>query len=231
MSERWRARLEERGTIPLKGKSEPIALYALKREGARAFARPTPRRRQPHKSSVAPSTFVLTYAPRGRPAAARGIGRGFVARTGLEEGVRRSVPCGRCSRWHPSRPLRSRPRRQVRRRRPSPRRRTHGTKRRNPRRPSSPPRPPSLEPEAQAEPASEERERVRIRSVSPPPAARGEQPAEPVEPERRPSIDRRRASGSTRLRPVSDAIGALLPQAPSVRRPRVRRPPPLPRRS
>ena len=38
LSERWRARLEERGSIPLKGKSEPIALYALKREVARPSA-------------------------------------------------------------------------------------------------------------------------------------------------------------------------------------------------
>ena len=38
LSERWRARLEERGSIPLKGKSEPIALYALKREGAQPSA-------------------------------------------------------------------------------------------------------------------------------------------------------------------------------------------------
>ncbi len=30
LSESWRARLAERGTIPLKGKSEPVALYALK---------------------------------------------------------------------------------------------------------------------------------------------------------------------------------------------------------
>jgi class 3 adenylate cyclase len=34
LGERWRARLEERGSIPLKGKSEPIALYALTRPGA-----------------------------------------------------------------------------------------------------------------------------------------------------------------------------------------------------
>ena len=32
VSERWRSRLEERGSIPLKGKSEPVALYALRRE-------------------------------------------------------------------------------------------------------------------------------------------------------------------------------------------------------
>ena len=32
LDERWRARLAERGTIPLKGKSEPVALYALNPE-------------------------------------------------------------------------------------------------------------------------------------------------------------------------------------------------------
>jgi class 3 adenylate cyclase len=38
LSEDWRARLEERGAMPLKGKSEPTALYALRREGARPAA-------------------------------------------------------------------------------------------------------------------------------------------------------------------------------------------------
>jgi class 3 adenylate cyclase len=41
-SEPWRARLDERGSMPLKGKSEPIALYALKREGAPSAATDTP---------------------------------------------------------------------------------------------------------------------------------------------------------------------------------------------
>jgi class 3 adenylate cyclase len=35
LGEGWRRRLEERGTMPLKGKSEPVAVYALRREGAR----------------------------------------------------------------------------------------------------------------------------------------------------------------------------------------------------
>ena len=35
LGERWRARLEERGSIPLKGKSEPVALYAPRGEGTR----------------------------------------------------------------------------------------------------------------------------------------------------------------------------------------------------
>jgi class 3 adenylate cyclase len=38
LSEEWRARLEERGSIPLKGKSEPTPLYALRREGVRRAA-------------------------------------------------------------------------------------------------------------------------------------------------------------------------------------------------
>jgi class 3 adenylate cyclase len=38
LSDRWRTRLDERGSIPLKGKSEPIAVYALTREGAQASA-------------------------------------------------------------------------------------------------------------------------------------------------------------------------------------------------
>ncbi len=32
LSERWRSRLDERGSTTLKGKSEPIALYAPRRE-------------------------------------------------------------------------------------------------------------------------------------------------------------------------------------------------------
>ena len=35
LDERWRGRLEERGSMPLKGKSEPIPLYALRGEHAR----------------------------------------------------------------------------------------------------------------------------------------------------------------------------------------------------
>jgi adenylate cyclase len=35
LSEEWRARLDERGSMPLKGKSAPIPLYALRGEGAR----------------------------------------------------------------------------------------------------------------------------------------------------------------------------------------------------
>jgi adenylate cyclase len=35
LDERWRGRLEERGSMPLKGKSEPIPLYALRGERAR----------------------------------------------------------------------------------------------------------------------------------------------------------------------------------------------------
>ena len=38
LSEEWRGRLEERGSIPLKGKSEPVALYALRREAVRPTA-------------------------------------------------------------------------------------------------------------------------------------------------------------------------------------------------
>ena len=38
LGDRWRARLEERGSIPLKGKSEPTALYAIKQEGAEPSA-------------------------------------------------------------------------------------------------------------------------------------------------------------------------------------------------
>lgn len=38
LSDSWRGRLEERGSIPLKGKSEPIPLYALRGEGARPSA-------------------------------------------------------------------------------------------------------------------------------------------------------------------------------------------------
>jgi class 3 adenylate cyclase len=34
LGESWRGRLEERGSMPLKGKSEPIPLYALRAEGA-----------------------------------------------------------------------------------------------------------------------------------------------------------------------------------------------------
>ena len=34
LSDRWRARLEERGSIPLKGKSEPVPVYALRGDGA-----------------------------------------------------------------------------------------------------------------------------------------------------------------------------------------------------
>lgn len=34
LDEHWRARLDERGSMPLKGKSEPIPLYALRAEGA-----------------------------------------------------------------------------------------------------------------------------------------------------------------------------------------------------
>jgi class 3 adenylate cyclase len=41
LSEEWRDRLEERGTIPLKGKSEPVALYALSAERARPAAADT----------------------------------------------------------------------------------------------------------------------------------------------------------------------------------------------
>jgi class 3 adenylate cyclase len=32
LSERWRALLDERGSMPLRGKSEPIALYVPRRE-------------------------------------------------------------------------------------------------------------------------------------------------------------------------------------------------------
>ena len=35
LSEEWRDRLDERGSMPLKGKSEPTSLYALRGEGAR----------------------------------------------------------------------------------------------------------------------------------------------------------------------------------------------------
>jgi class 3 adenylate cyclase len=38
LSERWRGRLEERGSMPLKGKSEPISLYTLRGESARPSA-------------------------------------------------------------------------------------------------------------------------------------------------------------------------------------------------
>ena len=38
VSETWRSRLEERGSIPLKGKAEPVPLYALRGEGARPAA-------------------------------------------------------------------------------------------------------------------------------------------------------------------------------------------------
>ena len=38
VSERWRSRLEERGSIPLKGKSDPVPLYALRGESARPAA-------------------------------------------------------------------------------------------------------------------------------------------------------------------------------------------------
>jgi class 3 adenylate cyclase len=38
LSEDWRGRLEERGSMPLKGKSEPIPLYSLRGEGARPSA-------------------------------------------------------------------------------------------------------------------------------------------------------------------------------------------------
>ena len=41
LSDERRARLEERGTMPLKGKSEPVALYALRREGLRPAAADT----------------------------------------------------------------------------------------------------------------------------------------------------------------------------------------------
>ena len=38
VGDEWRNRLDERGTIPLKGKSEPVALYALSPESARPSA-------------------------------------------------------------------------------------------------------------------------------------------------------------------------------------------------
>jgi class 3 adenylate cyclase len=38
LGEEWRGRLDERGSMPLKGKSEPIPLYALRGEGARPGA-------------------------------------------------------------------------------------------------------------------------------------------------------------------------------------------------
>jgi class 3 adenylate cyclase len=38
LADPWRARLEERGSMPLKGKSEPIPLYALRGEGMRPAA-------------------------------------------------------------------------------------------------------------------------------------------------------------------------------------------------
>jgi class 3 adenylate cyclase len=38
LSEKWRAQLDERGSMPLKGKSEPVALYALHGDGARPSA-------------------------------------------------------------------------------------------------------------------------------------------------------------------------------------------------
>ena len=38
LGEEWRGRLDERGSIPLRGKSEPIALYALRGEAARPAA-------------------------------------------------------------------------------------------------------------------------------------------------------------------------------------------------
>jgi len=38
LTERWRALLDERGSIPLKGKADPVPLYALRGEGARPSA-------------------------------------------------------------------------------------------------------------------------------------------------------------------------------------------------
>jgi class 3 adenylate cyclase len=38
LGETWRARLDERGSIPLKGKSEPVPLYAVRSDGARPAA-------------------------------------------------------------------------------------------------------------------------------------------------------------------------------------------------
>ena len=38
LNEKWRAQLDERGSMPLKGKSEPVALYALRGEGTRPSA-------------------------------------------------------------------------------------------------------------------------------------------------------------------------------------------------
>ena len=38
LSEKWRGRLDERGSMPLKGKSEPIPLYALRRGAVRPSA-------------------------------------------------------------------------------------------------------------------------------------------------------------------------------------------------
>ena len=38
LGEKWRAQLDERGSMPLKGKSEPVALYALRGDGLRPSA-------------------------------------------------------------------------------------------------------------------------------------------------------------------------------------------------
>jgi class 3 adenylate cyclase len=38
LDEKWRSRLDARGSIPLKGKSEPVPLYALRREAVRPSA-------------------------------------------------------------------------------------------------------------------------------------------------------------------------------------------------
>ena len=64
LSEEWHGRLEERGSIPLKGKSEPIPLYTLRREarGPRGRAARAPRLR---KSSLAPSAFYGDAPPTG----------------------------------------------------------------------------------------------------------------------------------------------------------------------
>ena len=71
LGEKWRGRLEERGSMPLKGKSEPIPLYALRREGARPSAADGRQHRDGVKVRLRQARSMAYAARTGRHAVAR----------------------------------------------------------------------------------------------------------------------------------------------------------------
>ena len=71
LGEKWRGRLDERGSMPLKGKSEPIPLYALRREAVRPSAAEAAEHRHRVKVRLRQARSMAYAARAGRYAVAR----------------------------------------------------------------------------------------------------------------------------------------------------------------